>query len=186
MLRGERVVLRATEREDIKRMHELVNQHIDLWMLADAEWQPAPLVAVEKDFEKHLTDEPKADFVIEVDGKLIGNVGLHTRSINRRSGTVELGISIVDPEYVGKGYGREALTIFLDWAFFVQNHRKIVLTTLGSNERAVRCYAAVGFREEGRQREQEWFNGSYDDVVWMGLLQREWAERRGQDTMRFA
>lgn len=185
MLRGEKVVLRAVERDDLKKMHELSAHNVELEMLAGGAWEPESLAAWEKDFDKHLEDHHKGSFAIEVDGRLIGGIDLHPWSVNRRSGVAELGIFIADPEYVGKGYGRDALTTFLDWAFFVQNYRKICLDTLGSNERAIRCYTAVGFREEGRQREHEWYNGHYDDQVIMGLLQREWAERRGRTSMRF-
>lgn len=185
MLRGEKVVLRAVERDDLKKLHEMSARNVELEMLGGGEWQPSSLAAWEKDFDKHVGDDFASQFVIEADGKMIGGIGLHPRSINRRSGTAEFGIQIGDPEYVGQGYGRDALTTLLDWAFFVQNFRKITLDTLASNERAIRCYTAVGFREEGRQREQEWYNGRYDDVVLMGILQREWAERRGRTAMRF-
>ena len=45
MLQGTRVVLRAVEREDLKRLHEL-HQNIDLVLLGDGEWEPQPLAHV--------------------------------------------------------------------------------------------------------------------------------------------
>src|SRR5205809_236733 len=114
MLKGERVILRAVEREDLKRLHAL-EHNVDLVMLADGQWQPEPLAQWEKHFDKHLDDEEQARFVIEVDGTLIGGIGLHHR--NRRSGVTSFGIGIYDPDYLGNGYGRDAIETLLRWAF---------------------------------------------------------------------
>lgn len=176
MLRGEKVALRPVEREDLKRLHELW-QDVELAMLAGGAWSPWPLAAEEKDFDKHLEDEDKSDFVIEADGKVIGDIGLHREDRNRRDGTASMGVSILDREYLGKGYGRDAIAVLLDWAFRIQNYRRIWLETLGRNERAIRCYRSLGFVEEGRLRQHAYSNGAYDDVICMGLLRDEWAAR---------
>ena len=39
MLKGEKVILRAEAREDLKRLHELT-RNLDLVVLSDAQWQP--------------------------------------------------------------------------------------------------------------------------------------------------
>lgn len=176
MLQGKKVTLRPVEREDLKRLHELW-QDVDLALLAGGAWSPWSLAAEEKEFEKHLEDEDKAEFVIEADGKIIGDIGLN-RQRDRRSGTANFGISILDREYLGKGYGRDAIAVLLDWAFRIQNYRRIWLETQGRNERAIRCYRSVGFVEEGRLRQHGYSNGSYDDVLVMGLLREEWEARR--------
>ena len=50
------------------------------------------------------------------------------------------------------------------------------LTVNGANLRAQRAYAACGFVEEGRQRQQIWSGGAYDDLVLMGVLRSEWTK----------
>ena len=50
MLRGERVVLRTLEKDDLKRLHEL-GSNVELSMLGGSYWEPWPLAAYEKDFE---------------------------------------------------------------------------------------------------------------------------------------
>jgi RimJ/RimL family protein N-acetyltransferase len=175
MLKGKNVILRAVERDDLKALHDL-EQNVDLVLLGDGEWQPVPLAKWEKGFDKHLEGHDLSWFAIEADGKLIGDVNLH--HTDRRSGVSAFGIVIYDPEYLGKGYGREALGLFLDWAFRIQNLTRIWLTTWATNERAIRCYRALGFAEEGRQRRQLFVNGEYVDVVFMGLLREEWRGQR--------
>ena len=176
MLRGKRVVLRATEKDDLKRLHEL-HANVDLVLLGDGGWRPESLAAWEKDFDKHLEEEDKSDFVIVVDGVVIGEIGLH-RHMNRRAGVAHLGVGIYDPEYVGKGYGRDAVTTLLDWSFRILNLRRVALETLATNERAMRAYRACGFVEEGRLREHEYVDGGYVDIVVMGVLRSEWEKSR--------
>src|SRR5688572_16392078 len=118
MLKGERVTLRAVERDDLKRLHEL-QRNVDLVLLGDGEWDPQPLAAREQRYDKHASDEDKAWFVIEVAGTVIGDLNLHHR--DRRSRVSAFGIGIYDPEYLGQGYGREAIGLLLDWAFRIQN-----------------------------------------------------------------
>ncbi|HJZ46090.1 MAG TPA: GNAT family protein [Roseiflexaceae bacterium] len=177
MLKGERVTLRAVERDDLKRLHEL-QRNVDLVLLGDGEWQPQPLAAREQWFDKHVLDEDKAWFVIEVDGTLIGDLNLHHR--DRRSRVSAFGIAIYDPAYLGQGYGREAIGLLLDWAFRIQNYERIWLDTWANNQRALRCYKSLGFVEEGRQRRHLFVNGEYIDVVLMGLLRDEWEAGRSQ------
>jgi diamine N-acetyltransferase len=177
MLKGERVLLRAVEREDLKRLHELY-QNVDLVLLGDGEWEPKPLAAREKRYDNRVADEDKAWFAIEVAGRLIGDLNLHHR--DRRSGVSAFGIGIYDPEYLSQGYGREAIGLMLDWAFRIQNYQKIWLDTWATNQRAMRCYQSLGFVEEGRQRRQLFVNGEYVDVVIMGLLREEWQARRAE------
>lgn len=171
MLKGENVILRALERDDLKRLHEL-ERNVDLVLLGDGSWQPTPLASFEKGFDKHVDDEEKTEFVIEVDGVVIGGIGLHSR--RRRDGTSQFGIGINDPEYVGKGYGRDAINVLLRWAFLMQNYRRIWLDVWATNERAIRAYRACGFVEEGRLRRHVYVDGAYQDVVVMGLLRDEW------------
>jgi RimJ/RimL family protein N-acetyltransferase len=175
MLKGERVTLRAIEREDLKRLHEL-RRNVELILLGYGEWQPVSLAAREKAFEKHLEDQDQAWFAIEVDAKVVGECGLHDR--DRRSRVAALGIGIYDSDYVSRGYGREAAGLLLDWAFRIQNYERIWLDTSSTNERAIRCYQALGFVEEGRMRRQLFVDGRYVDMVLMGLLRDEWHARQ--------
>ena len=175
MLQGKRVTIRAVERDDLKRLHEL-SQQVDLVLLADGHWRPSPLAASEKHFDKNLEDRDIAEFVIEVDGKVIGDLGLHSR--DHRSRVSSFGVAIYDREYLGKGYGREAIALLLDWAFNDRNYERIWLTTWSSNQRAVRCYQALGFIQEARLRRHVFTDGEYVDELIMGMLRDEWRAQR--------
>ncbi len=173
MLKGERVLLRAKTRADLPRQLAMDND-VDLALLSD-EKPPLPvsMERLEGEFERRTKEENVAWFAIDVDGEFIGSCGLHAFEATHR--TCTLGIVIGDPQYQGRGYGREAIGLLLDYAFRLRNVQKVWLTTGGNNERAIRCYRACGFDEEGRLRRHEWSGGEYLDLVYMGILREEWA-----------
>ncbi len=47
MLQGEKVILRAVERDDLKRLHEL-NRNVELVVLGDDQWRPVPVASYKK------------------------------------------------------------------------------------------------------------------------------------------
>jgi len=111
-------------------------------------------------------------FCIGADGRCIGGCTLF--HFDRTAGVCELGIGIGDREYLGHGYGHNAVRVLLRYAFRIHNLHKVFLCTNSNNERAIRAYRACGFVEEGRQRRQAWSDGCYVDLVFMGILREEW------------
>lgn len=179
MLKGTLVTLRPIQKEDLKALYQL-EQNVELVQFGDGQWHPVSLAKWEKDFEKELERDDHGGFAIEADERLIGGIGLHHRQ--RRDGTTQFGIGIYHPDYVGKGYGREAISLLLDWAFFDQNWRRVWLDALSVNPRALAAYRALGFVEEGRLRKHSFFRGEYVDVMQMGMLREEWESLRKHST----
>ena len=75
-----------------------------------------------------------------------------------------------DKDYWGRGYGREATRLAVDYAFTMRNVRKVYLDVLANNPRAIAAYTKVGFVEEGRRRAHVWSGGAYVDLVLMGIF----------------
>jgi len=174
------VTLRGIRREDLPRMWQFNN---DLEVeLAGGGDPPIPQAyeRVVADFDRDVANGGRdgAGFAIEVDGKMIGGCGLS--NFNHTAQTCELGIGIGDKDYWGRGYGREALRLLLDYAFRLRNFRKVWLWVHADNERAIRAYRACGFVEEGRLRQHVFSNGRYVDAVYMGIFRDEW-EARARD-----
>lgn len=61
--------------------------------------------------------------------------------------SVRFGFVIVDPEYRGKGYGKEMLLLGVDYVKEKLGAKRIDLGVFENNEGAKRCYEAVGFKE---------------------------------------
>lgn len=173
MLRGEKVTLRALEKSDMQRLHEFANDY-ELHLLADdEEFVPRSREQVEKMFEDlGKNPEEVGPFGIEADGLLIGTCGLH--HFDKHSRVCSFGINISDRTYLGRGYGRDAVGVLLEYAFVHRNLHKVWLTVYADNERAIRSYKALGFVEEGLQKEQVWNQGRYKDWLYMGLLRTDW------------
>lgn len=173
MIEGKLVRLRAMMVEDYPRLAEFKND-AEYELLGGGEPpKPQSLATITEFFDSRLKDKDGVNFAIEADGLFIGDCGLF--GFDPVAGTAEVGIGIGDHAYWGKGYGREAMALLVDYGFRMQNLRKIWLTTHGGNERAIRSYLAVGFVEEGRQREQVWSGGRYEDLVAMGLFRADFA-----------
>ena len=177
MLKGERLILRAEERADLPRLHEFTNDlEVELLGGGDAP-RPRSLERMQARFEEReksgkTSPDVVGDFVMEADGKVIGHCGLWR--YDATASTCALGIGIGDREYWGRHYGREAIGLLLDYAFRVHNLRRVWLDTSSANERALKCYRACGFVEEGRLRQHDWNNGQYVDRVCMGILREEY------------
>jgi diamine N-acetyltransferase len=101
----------------------------------------------------------------------IGTVGLV--SINHLNRTAELGIGIGEHDCWGKGYGTEATRLILDYAFNVLSLHNVMLRVFSYNERAIRAYQKVGFREIGRRRQAQRIGANVYDVVMMDCLATE-------------
>lgn len=48
-----------------------------------------------------------------------------------------------------------------------------MLTVMSFNERAIKCYKKVGFKEFGRRRQCYFLNGKYYDRIYMDILANE-------------
>jgi RimJ/RimL family protein N-acetyltransferase len=174
MLHGEKVVLRVLNRADLPRIWQFNNDlEVELAGGGDPP-MPQSLERLQAEFDQQAArgGRDNADFAIEADGIVIGNCGL--RDFSEAHRTCELGISIGDKDYWGKGYGRDAVRLLVQYAFQYRNMRKVFLRVWGNNERGIRSYRAVGFIEEGRLRQHVWSDGGYHDLVYMGLLRHEW------------
>ncbi len=175
MFKGQKVLLRATRREDMALQWEFENDP-ELHFLDGSKPRPTSmeylLAFYDNTLAKLAADETA--FAIEVDGNYIGHCGLH--AVDDEAHTCELGIEIGDRGYWGQGYGRDAVRLLLTYAFEHMNMNRVWLNTHSENERAIRCYKACGFVEEGRLRQQIWIRGHYVDRVIMGVLKAEIAQ----------
>ncbi len=125
-------------------------------------------------YERYSKSDPShASFVIYERATLrpIGSIGLH--GINHAHRTASLGVGIGEHDCWGKGYGTEATRLILDYAFNVLGLHNVMLWVFSYNERAIRVYEKVGFKEIGRRRQAQRIGGRAYDVVYMDCLATE-------------
>ena len=176
MLTGKNVLLRPIARTDLTNFLKWFNdpevvQYLGLHL-------PVTEMAEEKYIEEVGTTRARTDtpFVIEKieDDKTraIGTVGLH--GINNKDHNATFGIAIGEKDCWSRGYGTEAARLIIDYGFRQLNLHRVSSLALSFNERSIRMHLKLGFKEEGRQREHLFRNGSYCDHVMFGLLRNEW------------
>ena len=175
MIQGSKLCLRAMTRDDLPRLCQF-NNDIDVELAGGGDPPlPQSLARLEAEYDAQIGGGGRdgTGFAIEADDKLIGQCALF--SFNHVAHSAELGITIGDKEYWGRGYGTEAIGLLIDYGFRHHNLNRIFLNVNGDNDRAIGAYKRCGFIEEGRLRSHAWSNGQYIDLIYMGLFQSEWA-----------
>ncbi len=179
MLTGDRVRLRALEREDIPTLVRWMNDpEVRENLLV---FEPVSTVAEERWLEG-LADRPN-DYVLGIEAlfagrwKHIGNIGLH--GIERRHRRAEIGIVLGEKDAWGQGFGSEAMALMMRFAFHELGLHRIELEVFETNLRALKTYRALGFVEEGVRRASIYKGGRFIDAIHMGVLRGEFDARFG-------
>jgi diamine N-acetyltransferase len=173
MLQGDKVVLRAIERDDLERLWEISNDPEVHSRVFEEPFTPQSFERLEAQYEDDAGQggRDSAAFVIEAEDDVVGRCELF--QFDAASRTCRIGLTI-DREYWGRGYGKDAASTLVDYAFHHHNMRKVWLDVLADNDRAVALYKSLGFIEEGRLVEQSWSDGAYRDLIYMGLFKKDW------------
>ena len=80
----------------------------------------------------------------------------------------------------GMGYGHEAMQLIKKWCFAVKKFHRAWLDCKDYNERALHLYESEGMVREGLIRETIITNGKYENLVILGILDREYEARRAE------
>jgi RimJ/RimL family protein N-acetyltransferase len=104
--------------------------------------------------------------------KIIGLTGFD--DILWNNGTAAFFIGIGDNQFKGKGLGKEAAKMALDFGFYELNLHRIQLNVISYNEPGIRLYESLGFTREGCAREAVKRDGKRSDLYLYGILSAEW------------
>jgi RimJ/RimL family protein N-acetyltransferase len=178
---GRRVNLREFRPSDGRWLARAMSR--SSWWRWDAPWEGRPsardlrrvpaLVGV-------LTRErvrPPRRMVIESRGATpIGTVSRYW--VDERTQWMEVGIGIFEPRRWSKGYGTEAMALWVDHLFQEMPLRRIGLRTWSGNTRMIRLARRLGLRPEATFREAYATPRRAYDRIAFGLLRREWERVR--------
>lgn len=174
---GNRITLREYQLEDLPQIREWVNDYEITNNLHDVFLFPNTVHETET-FLKMMIEGKSGSkgFIISDKDTLsyIGQIDLH--QIDYKNSNAVLGIVIGKKDYLGKGYGSEAIAILQKFVFKTLNLNRLELTVYEYNERAYHCYLKCGFKEEGKMRKKLFRDGRYWDVVMMSILKEEYEE----------
>jgi diamine N-acetyltransferase len=178
MIYGERLRLRAAEREDIPRFVTWLNDpEVRRFLLP---YQPMSLASEERWFEGMLNRPPAEQvLVIQIkdgdDWKPIGNTSF--MDVNWVNRSAEVGIFIGEKSCWSQGYGRETMQLMLKHGFETLNLHRIYLRVYEGNVRGIKAYEHAGFKHEGRMRQAGFIEGRYSDILLMSVLSDEYFGR---------
>lgn len=153
-LQGERVLLRRARDEDRAALTEILSEpDVTRW------WGPFN--------PDDALDELDTSFVIVVDGTVAGWL-LFEEEDWWQYRHVSFDIALATALH-GRGYGREALRLLIGH-FVARGHHRFTIDPSADNERAIRAYAAVGFKPVGIMRKHERRDDAWHDGLLMDLL----------------
>jgi len=116
-------------------------------------------------------DESNRNWVVSVDGVLIGFVNLKISWKNKRGFWAYY---IGNPDYIGKGIGVQIELNILRYVFDILNLNKLECEVFQFNNRVVRIHQKCGSKIEGTLRHHVIKNEGLENIICMGILKSEW------------
>jgi putative acetyltransferase len=109
--------------------------------------------------------------VAEVDGRVVGSLGLHVEANPRRRHCGSVGMAVHDA-FQGQGVGSALMAAMIDLADNWLGLHRIELTVYVDNAPAIHLYDKFGFAIEGTARAFALRGGEYVDAHTMARLRR--------------
>ena len=175
---GERVTLRTVEREDVAFLQRGAAN-------AEIRYPLGSRLLNQQQVEDIIIDDGEDQFLVCLDAddagpgqpddgdvERIGFVSVKDADWKRP----ELVYWLV-PEAHGDGYGKEAVSLVVDYVFRMHDTPAVGAGAYDFNDASRGLLESLGFEEEGRRRKLMFVDGEYVDSVEYGLLRREWRER---------
>lgn len=170
---GERVTLRTLEKEDLPFLQRAYTNPEIRYPLG------TPLKNLDQ-LETWTEDEGTDQFLVcldvddedDEDTRPIGAVFVEDASWRRP----EL-VYWLSPDVQGNGYGKEAVSLVIDYVFRVYDTPAVGAGAYAFNDASLGLLESLGFEEEGRIRKDRFVDGRYVDRIVCGLLREEWRKR---------
>ena len=118
--------------------------------------------------EHTLEQDNEAVFVVEVENMLVGYASVIGGCLNRTKHKASVVTGILQ-EYAGQGIGGRLFDTLVRWAK-ESPLRRLELTVMTHNDRAIALYQKFGFQIEGTQKGSLLVDGALADEYTMALL----------------
>jgi len=182
---GDRIVLRDRFPSDVARF--IYWQTHGEWRLLDAPWEGVQTslttvqeVKLRTQFLESCVEElpspRETTIVANKDNRPIGWVSRYGE--DRTPDTWMVGIDICDDDMLNRGFGTEALGLWVNYLFANSTIYHIGLDTYSFNPRMSHVAEKLGFIHESVQREVLQWDGQWLDLIHFGMLRADWEEKR--------
>jgi diamine N-acetyltransferase len=184
LLVGERVFLRPFCKRDLQHIQRWSND-VELRKLI-GEVAPMSRAEAEKWYKELHADKDRIWFVIVLKkgNRVIGEAGL--LRMFRPWRNTDMTIIIGERDAWGKGYGKEVGHLLLAYAFEELGFHRISIGVVGFNKNALRFWKSLGFKKEGVERDEYFYDNKYSDGIMMSILENEFRNyKENAKTARF-
>jgi RimJ/RimL family protein N-acetyltransferase len=186
---GKKVILRDRRIADVNRfIYWLTHgewRHFDApWETLREELMPDEEAKIRQKFSESCNEDLPAPrrraMIVAENDRPIGFVNRYPHE--RFPDLFLVGIRISEDDCLSRGYGSEALQLWVDHLFDQSTVHRIGAATWSLNPRAIALLSKVGFIHEGAERELIEWQGQWQNRLHFGLLRREWETRRQAGT----
>jgi RimJ/RimL family protein N-acetyltransferase len=109
--------------------------------------------------------------ILKEEDRFIGTIGLRAKPDQPRVARL---VYELNPHDWGKGFAQEAAAAMLKYGFDELGLHRVWSDTIEQNNRATIVLERLGFRREGRLRENKWMNDYWYDSLAYAILADEW------------
>jgi RimJ/RimL family protein N-acetyltransferase len=175
-LASERIILRPFGKDDLPYLQKWSND-AELRKLI-GEVAPMSRADIEKWYRELLADKDRIWFaiVLKKDDRVIGEAGL--LRMFRPWRNTDMTIIIGEKDAWGKGYGKEVGRILLRYAFEHLGFHRVSIGVVGFNKNALRFWESLGFKKEGVERDEYFYDNKYSDGIMMSILENEFRKHK--------
>ena len=187
-IQGRRIILRREDPRDSDDDNLFRWLNLEEWKYYDQPDQPFQPISREE-FDKRLKKQrsspsstSKGWWIDTVEGQHIGSINYYKYDEEEKSAFI--GICIPEEENWGKGYGTEAVSLFLNFLFDSFDLKTIRTATWTGNKRMVRCAGKAGFTDQKimPHRSSISVRGEPLERIEFSLSSAEWYETKGDDS----
>lgn len=176
LIAGRAVILREFREDDAAKVADIIgDDRVTYWLSFDSRSGQAAEKMIEATLDR-ATSQPRTEYYLAIaqadDDSLVGLIRLALTGVR----AAKLGYSIRAEDW-NKGYGSEAVSLMLNFAFSSLDVHRVTAAVGPDNIRSVSLVEKFAFKYEGRLRDHVFTNGSWRDSLLYSILQEEWARR---------
>lgn len=171
LIKGKKVLLRAIELSDAEVLQQMINdEEIEKMMLGYS--FPVARHQQIKWIENLSNERNVFRAMIDVNGVAIGTVILS--DIDMKNGTAEIHIKLANSSERGKGYGTDAISAMLSYAFKELRLNCVICRVKEDNVASQKMFEKCGFVKDGCLRSRVYREGKYYDFYEYSILKSEY------------
>jgi RimJ/RimL family protein N-acetyltransferase len=173
VIKGNNINLRPMGNEDIEVFYNWNSnqEFMGEYMYAEIHYKEPFIDNIKKSF---LSSNSFIMIIEDKEAKPLGIINYSNSAFSNVS--VDFGILIADKSLRGKGVGREAIVLLVNYLFNSKNIMRIQFMTRSDNEGMKLLGERVGFRLEGIMRKYRFDHGECRDLCLYSLIRDDWRE----------